>query len=278
MRNLAVTIAVLALAASAFAYTDVAPVHNYPTGGEGSFPILHSWGMPDDPYCVGLGYDGTYFWVSAGDQAGFGCRFYIYDDLGNLMDTRPQGAGATGWGHRDMCWDGNYMHGSYSSQINGFDASSAHMGFWMGPGISPCRAMGFDGIHFYACGFGEFLWQGTWDGNWGSTGSWTMLTGTTISGAYGLAHDGSNSCLWMTVADYSGNLFQYDTSGNLLNTYTFLPEYDIQGGCAMAITSTWGCVLGVLHQSDPDQVALYDVGCVVPVEQQSWGGVKARFR
>jgi hypothetical protein len=236
------------------------------SGGRGSFPILATIPLPN-AYSVGVGWDGTYFWVSAGDQQTGFCEFYLYDDLGNLIDQNPQGAGATGWGHRDMAWDGSYMFGSFDYNVNGFSDIYTYDGSFVGI-ISPNRAMAYDGTYFYTCGFGEYLWRLEWDGIWGSTATATQLTTTTIGGCYGLAYDSARNCLWMTTADYSGNIFQYDMTGNLLNTYTSLPEYDLHGGCTMADTPNYGEVLCVLMQSDPDTLVLYNLGASIDVEKE----------
>jgi hypothetical protein len=277
MRFALLSILVLALAATAFAASDVAPVQGTPSYGEGTFPIVHQWGIPQDNHCVGLGFDGTYIWVSAGDATTGQCSFYIFDDLGNLMDTRPQGAGASGWGHRDLCFDGTHMFGSFSNVINGFDTASIHQGYFVGA-INPNRAEAYDGTYFYVCGFGEYIWRGQWDGFWGSTPGWTILSAGTISGCYGMAYDNVQNCIWMSMADYSGDLGQYDMNGNLLNTYTMLPEFDISGGCEMANTGTFGNVLAVLQQYSPDTVVFYDVGSASAVEEGSWGEIKAMFK
>lgn len=290
MRVALLAILAVAIAAPAFAMTaDVSPTHGVPHPERGTFPIVHSWGIPDDAYCVGIGFDATYVWVSAGDQAGFGCRFHIFDELGNVIDVRPQGAGASGWGHRDMttyaeCADAFTMLGSYSMQINGFFFDSSHQGFFQGA-INPNRALAAhaegSATRVWTGGFGEYVWTAEWNRTWGATVSWSQLTGATVSGTYGLAFDFSTGPeqgrLWMTTADYTGSLFLYDLAGNVIGSYTFLPEYDIQGGCTMGQTQTFGCVLMVLHQSSPDQVAYYDVNGTCPVQEMSWGSIKAMF-
>ena len=236
---------------------DIASTRGNPTIGGGSFPILFEFDLAN-AYSVGVGYDGTNFWISAGDgDTGF-CEFYVYDEDGNLIDGPVhQGGGATGWGHRDMAWDGDYMFGSYDLLIDGFSDINTYEGFFEGI-INPNRAMAYDGTYFYTCGFGEMLYRLEWDGNWGSTATPTTLTGP-YNGCYGLAYDEVYDCLWMTTADYSGDLHQLDMDGNLLNTYTCLPEYDIQGGCTMADTTNYGYVLAVLQQSSPDKISFYEV-------------------
>jgi hypothetical protein len=235
---------------------DVAPEKGVIPSGAGDFPILYEFPITGDNHCVGVGFDGTNFWVSAGDGTTGQCTFYLFDETGALLDSAQQGGGASGWGHRDMAWNGMDMFGSFSSDINGFSDIFTHDGFFVGP-ISPNRAMAFDGTYFYTCGFSEMLYRLEWDGNWGSTATATALSGP-WSGCYGLAYDAVFDCLWMTTADYTGTLYQLDMAGNILNTFTTLPEYDIQGGCTMADTS-YGYVLAVLQQHDVDTVTFYEV-------------------
>jgi len=237
---------------------DIAPTIGVPQG-RGDFPILFEIDLDLNTQCVGVGYDGDNFWVSAGDADTGYCEFYIYAEDGTLVEGPVhQGGSATGWGHRDMAYDGDYMFGSYDFFMDGFSDPSTYEGLFQGP-ISPNRAMAYDGTYFYTSGFSEQLWQVEWDGSWGSVGTAVDLGGP-HSGAYGLAYDEMSDCLWMTTADYTGNLFQFDMTGGLLNTYSLLPEYDIQGGCTMANTATYGYVLVVLQQFTPDRLTFYDLG------------------
>jgi hypothetical protein len=236
---------------------DTTPDRGEPSATKGSFPILFEFDLPN-AYSVGVGFDGTYIWVSAGDQQTGFCEFYLYDQQGNLVDEAHQGGGPTGWGHRDMAWNGEYMFGSYDPFIDGFSDIYTYDGLFGGP-INPNRAMAYDGTYFYTSGFSEMLWQLEWDGIWGSTATAVTLSGP-YSGAYGLAYDEEYDCLWMTTADYTGDLLQFDMDGNIIDTYTCLPEYDIQGGCTMADTDDYGYVLVVLQQFSPDRITFYDVG------------------
>ena len=282
MKRLLGALALVALFSSgAYAITsDIAPgaAPGGGSSGDGDFPILFEIDLSINDYCVGVGFDGTYFWVSAGDTGTGQCQFYIYDEAGNLLDTQVQGGGATGWGHRDMCWDGMYMFGSYSNLIDGYSDPATFEGFFIGP-ISPNRALAYDGAAFYTCGFSEYLWKLTWDGTWGTVAGTENLGGT-HSGAYGLAYDCSAGCLWMSTADYTGSIHQFAMDGTLIFTYTTLPEYDIQGGCTMADTQQYGYVLAVLQQSTPDMLTLYDNGAggPSPIEDASWGEIKSLFQ
>ena len=269
---------VFVLASAGFAgtneYTD--PGTSYAT--DGTFNILYEFPLDLDVHCVGIGFDGTYVWVSAGDYTTGICQFYLFDDMGNLMFTFSQLAGATGWGHRDLCFDGTYMYGSYSTEIHAFDTSGSYVGYFNGPGISPCRALAYDGYYFYTCGFGEYIYRGHWDGVWGSTPDWQAISGSVVDGCYGMAYDWANDCLWVTTANYTGDILQFSMDGGQMGTHTTLPEYDIQGGCTMAGTASWGVVLAVIQQSDPDMVTFYDVDSFSPVEDATWGSIKALYR
>ncbi|MCK4304441.1 MAG: hypothetical protein KAY24_09410 [Candidatus Eisenbacteria sp.] len=244
---------------------------------EGDFPILFEIPLDMNIQCVGVGFDGEYFWVSAGDYLGE-CMFYIFDEYGNMIDEVPQGGGATGWGHRDLAFDGTYIVGSFSPDINCFEHWTVLSGFFIGP-LDPNRAMAFDGTYYYTGGYDQNLKKLTWDGNFGSVAFVEDLGGP-WQGTYGLAFDCANDCLWMTIslASEPGWLHQVTTSGFLLNTYSLLPEYGRQAGCTMADTR-FGHILVVVQQSDPDMLTFYDVASnPSPTNEGSWGSMKAMFR
>ena len=121
MRTALCVIITLVLASASFAGTNEFTFPGTPCATDGTFPIIYEFPLTLDAHNVGIGFDGNYIWVSAGDYTTGICQFYLYDDMGNLMFTYPQLAGATGWGHRDMCFDGTYMYGSYSTEIHAFD-------------------------------------------------------------------------------------------------------------------------------------------------------------
>jgi hypothetical protein len=278
MRKILVALACTAMVVtSAYATSDVAPTVGEPSTGR-TFTYLGQFPVVGNDYAVGVGFDGMYLWVTAGNQATGYCEFYVYDEYGNLIDTAHQGGGATGWGLRDLCFDGQYMFGSYSMQINGFSDILVYDGYFLGP-INPNRAMAFDGMYYYTAGFGTNLYQLDWDGVWGSSAFPTVLGSTLWAGAYGLAYDCVNDCLWMSTADYSGDVYRIGLDGTLLETLSTLSSgFDIAGGCTMAQTAQWGDVLVILQQYSPDTITFWDVdGGFSPVEAASWGAIKNLF-
>lgn len=266
-------IAVVAFAANA---TEDATTPGVAQANEGSFPILFEIPLAMNDYCVGVGYDDDNFWVSAGDQATGTAMFYIFDEYGNLLTELPQGGGASGWGHRDMCWDGQYMFGSFSTMIDAFDGAYGFAGFFVGY-HNPNRVQAFNGQYHFTANFSDPLVRAEWDGMFGSAPTWTVLG--VFDAAYGGAYDYIEDCLWISTANYTGDLYQCTTDGFLLNVWTCLPEYDIQGGCTMACTEQFGYILCVLQQSSPDTLSFYDLGHgPSPTEEGSWGSIKAMFR
>ncbi len=212
-------------------------LHTYGGGYNCPDGVLHEFELAND-YSVGVGFDGEYLWVAAGEQQTGQCEFYIYDIYGNLIDTVPQGGGAIGWGHRDMAHDGTHMFASYSSLIDGFLDPATFSGSFPGP-LNPNRAMAYDGTYFYTCGFGEHLYRIEWDGVFGSTPDIVDLGGP-WNAAYGLAYDYAQNCLWMTTADYTGIVYKISLDGYLIEECPLGPGYELLGGCTMVKSDDFG--------------------------------------
>lgn len=279
MKKVLCAMAVVAMAGVAYATTDMT-TEVAPYGGPTDNPIQVGYFPVADTYTVGLGFDGEYIWVSAGDQAGPPCKFYIYDEYGNLVDQGGQGGGATGWGHRDLAMKDGVMFGSYSNLVDGHSYAGTGIfifeGYFVGAPINPNRAMAYDGMYFYTGGFGTNLYRMEWNGTYGSASVVTNLGGP-YSGCYGLAYDCGLNCLWMTTASATGEIYQFDTTGFPLNVYVD-PAHPTFGGCEMADTNQYGTVLAALAQETPDGVVFYDVQTMPsPVQSKSWGAIKSLF-
>ncbi len=250
-------------------------------GGHVDSPIQVAYFPLPDNYSVGLGSDWEMIWVAAGDQAGPPCKFYIFDEYGNLIDVGAQGGGATGWGHRDLSWHDHMMFGSFSDLVGAHSYAGPgvfiYEGNFRGGPINPNRAMADDGTYFYTGGFGTHLYRLDWNGVWGSSAIVTDLGGP-YSGTYGLAYDGSVSCLWMTTASSTGEIYQFDMTGFVLNVYVD-PAHPTFGGCEMTMSDRFGHVLAALVQESPDGVVFYDVqaGPPSPAQPVTWGQIKAMF-
>src|SRR3989304_8678222 len=61
-----------------------------------------------DNGCLGIEFDGTFFWVTGRNAAlGDTHKLHKFDSLGNLIISYLQGTTSL-WGWRDLAWDGTY--------------------------------------------------------------------------------------------------------------------------------------------------------------------------
>lgn len=233
-----------------------------------------------DPYSVGLGWDGTYIWIAAGDQAAPPCKFYLFDEYGNQVDVGPQGGGASGWGHRDLTTCDGKMFGSFSTLVGGHTYAGSgifvYEGYFIGAMIYPNRAMACDYTDFYTGGFDTDLYRLQWDHVWGSSAVVTDLGGP-YPGTFGLAHAWWDNSLWCTTAAGTGEIYQFDLWGHVQNVYVD-PSHPNFGGCEILQNAERVWVLAAVVQETPDGVVLYYLASGgSPVEPASWGRIKALF-
>ncbi len=269
----------MALALAAFAMTDSAPNTSVPQQGStdaffDQIGTIDAEASAGNAYSVGCGFDGTYVWVTNGaGQAGAGTGlFLLFMEDGTFVTSFDQNA-ASGWGLRDLCFDGTYMYGSVSNAIDYYDVTTYEkVGAFTGP-QNPNRALAYDGTYFYTGNFGTEVYQLTWDGVSGSTAS-SSTWSTAATSVYGAAWDEINQCMWVTSADASGIVAQIDGSGALISTYTPVPGGTYGGatmGSTVPINTLW-----IFNQGDPDQVFGYDV-TPDALTRDTWGSIKSLF-
>ncbi len=229
--------------------------------------------------CVGVGFDGTNFWVTDGAMSGGGSMNEIFIVAGttpHTLVTQVYQNGTSGWGLRDMCWDGTYMYGSESTTVQYYDASYAKAGSYTHSAVSPNRAQAWDGTYFYTGSFAADIYQVTWDGVSGSSASSTIWSSAIANGGtYGAAWDAGANCLWVSTASGDGLLYQLDASGVLITSYSLLPESPTAGGCTMADYTVDVDQIWVLAQGTPDAVYCWEV--TVALERDTWGSIKTVF-
>ena len=69
-------------------------------------------GPTGDYQCLGVEFDGVNFWVTGGSAGGEPNKLYKFDDSGSLVDTFDQPSHTSGWGWRDLAYDGEYLYGT----------------------------------------------------------------------------------------------------------------------------------------------------------------------
>ncbi|MBD3278553.1 MAG: hypothetical protein GF388_09650 [Candidatus Aegiribacteria sp.] len=229
--------------------------------------------------CVGIGYDGTNFWVTDAQNSGGPLWIHIISGTSphTLITTVDQNGFSSGWGLRDLCWDGTYMYGSESSQVDYYDDTYAKVGSYTCNAVSPNRAQAWDGTYFYTGSFSAEIYQVDWDGVSGSSASYsTWSTAVANTGTYGAAWDYTNNCLWVSTASSDGMLYQIDDTGTLITTWDLNPEVNMAGGCTMGDYGTDSEELWVLEQGDVDGVYCFETS-PLSLQRDTWGAIKTVF-
>lgn len=277
----------LIMVAAAFAFQDASPWASAPAvnPSRADLTILDSFDVEaltgGTVYNVGLGYDGgDNLWITEGAMTG-GATINLIQVVTlavphTLVTTYYQN-GTTGWGLRDLCFDGTYIFGSDDTVVDYYDpATGVKMGSYNCSAVNPNRAQGWDGTYFYTGSFSANVYQVTWNGVSGSTATYsTWSTAIANAGIYGAAYDADWPCLWVSTASADGVLYQLDMTGALITQYNLLSEVDTAGGCEMAPfggeSQFW-----VLAQKTPDMVYCFDVRTLA-LQPETWGSIKTLF-
>ncbi|RKZ09537.1 hypothetical protein DRQ25_06110 [Candidatus Fermentibacteria bacterium] len=273
----------ICIAGVAFASnTDISPNPGTPGAADADLTQLDYFdieALGASVYNVGVGFDGTNFWVTDGAEVGGSGDNMIHIITGvapHTLVTSVEQNGTSSWGLRDMCWDGTYMYGSESTIVQYYDASYALAGVYTHSAVSPNRAQGYDGTCFYTGSFSVDIYQVTWDGVSGSSASSTVWSSAVANGGlYGLAWDAGGNCMWASTASSDGMLYQIDAAGALITSYDISPESPTAGGCTMADYTVDVDQLWVLAQGDPDGVYCWQT--TVSLERDTWGSIKTVF-
>jgi hypothetical protein len=211
-------------------------------------------------YCVGVGFDGTNLWVTdAQDEGGLGDNMFRIISLDGTLVNSVMQNNTSGWGLRDLCWDGQYMYGSEDHTVDYYDIDVEKQGSYTCAACSPNRAQGWDGTCFYTGSFSTTIYQVIWNGVSGSSASYiTWSIAVANGGTYGIAYDDYNNCFWVSTASGDWQIYQIDTDGFLIEAFTY--TIGTAGGC------TPGHLIGC-----PNQTQLW------VLERDTWAGIKVLF-
>jgi hypothetical protein len=220
-----------------------------------------------DNQCLGVEFDGTYFWVTGGGIGVDPNKLYKFDTAGTLIATYDQPGHSTGWGWRDLTFDGTYLYASVDELVDQIDPAT---GLYTGVSIpgpeNPNRALAYDPAtdHFWTANFGSAIYEFARDG--------TLINsfGNTYP-IYGLAWDDvSEDGPWLWVHDQEDDLVssrvharQFDpiagvyTGVEYNGVFHAYPD-DIAGGAAFYDDGGVGVFVG-LTQNSPDLIYGLDV-------------------
>ncbi len=207
----------------------------------------------NETQCLGVEFDGTYFWVTGANSGSDPNKLYKFDANGNLLETYDQPSHATGWGLRDLAWDGQYLYGSASNIISIIDpATGQEVGTFTGP-ESPNRALAYDPAtdHFWTANFSSSIYEFDRNGN-------VINSYSNSYSIYGAAWDDASPdgpWLWIAAQEDNGAggynyIYQFDPRTGTYTGIGFPVVYSSPGGYAggLAFTTEWNPSMGVLFE------------------------------
>ena len=149
---------------------------------------------------VGAEWDGTYYWSTAcGSSAGGGVapyKIYKFTSAGVLAGTYLQPAAiTTGWGMRDMAFDGTYLYAGAETglwQIDPATGATTLMFSSIAP-MAVIRALCWVPLEgmFYSGNFGNSFYKFPPSGT-----PITAVTNPGLTAVYGMAYDSINDSIW----------------------------------------------------------------------------------
>jgi len=217
--------------------------------------------VTQDIRCLGvenLGANNDWWVTGAADM--LGAYLYKIDYDGTiLLGLYPQGN--TGWGWRDLAYDGNYLYASDSFVIEEIDPTTGMAtGVTIASPTSPARAMAYDPAT-------DTFWTGNFSSdiyNIDRSGGYTTYANPSALSVYGAAMDDTNDVLWIWSQGGSGSLASaFDPRSGTFTGETWdggsAPYYGIAGGACIFDDPTYGTVFAGMHQATPDNVAVYEI-------------------
>jgi len=209
-------------------------------------------------YCIGVEFAGNYFYVSAGQSE---LKVFEYDHSGRYTGFSFDQFRTSGWGWRDLAWDGLHLYGGDDDgNVTEFGTDGTDYGDFAGPPPLACiRALAYDPVEdvFYTANWGSDIYKfSKTDPNIASY----PQSPDTFS-IYGMAYDGESPggpCLWISEQT-TNSVRQWSLTTHSYTGVAFSAS-GIAGGCAYS--KSWSYPLGVLFymaQTTPDHVIGYQI-------------------
>jgi|GEM_PF-3286093 len=209
---------------------------------------------------VGLEFTGNNWWTTSGVDL-INTALYRFDrDFTALLNTYSPGH--SGWGWRDLGFDGFYLYGSDSYDVEQIDpASGAVTGVKIPSPISPARAMAYDPAT-------DTFWTASWSSdiyNFDRNGNVLSSTPSILASSYGMAWNDKNASQpVLLIWSQDGGGAQCTEFDPIALTFGTTWQGDglagIAGGAAFYLDTTHGYVLAGLHQGSPDVICGYSYG------------------
>ena len=218
-----------------------------------------------DNQCLGVEFDGEYFWVTGGGAAADPNKLYKFDASGSLIDTFDQPGHSTSWGWRDLAFDGTYLYASVDTDVDQIDPVT---GMYTGETIpgpeNPNRALAYDPAtdHFFTANWGSPIYEFNRDGD-------IINTFANSLSLYGLAFDDfspGGPYLWTYSQDGVDPILvqisQFDIAAGDYTGVTFEGLYGTEGmagGACFYVEDETAVFVGLTQGAPVDLVFGMDV-------------------
>lgn len=223
----------------------------------------------NDNQLLGIEFDGARFYITGGNSGTDPNKVYVVDTAGILLRSFDQPSHATGWGWRDLAWDGVYsgpdridtLYASVNNNVDKFSIDLAggnliyHGSF---PGVqNPNRALAY-------CPFGDWFFTANFSSSCYKFDKAGVVLQSVMNSysMYGAACDTLSRRVYWHSQDDPGTGFNCQISRmdaytmNFVGTpFGFLLPSGLTDGTAGGLCSRpvwpWGCVLYALVQGTP---------------------------
>jgi hypothetical protein len=224
----------------------------------------------NDNQLLGIEWDGEHFYITGGNTGVDPNKVYVVDTLGTLIMSYDQPAYSTGWGWRDLAWDGvnapgggviDTLYGSVDGNVAKFSLTGSALtyhGNFAGP-QNPNRALGYDDFQevFFTANFATDCYM------FNKTSSNIMNVANSLN-MYGSAYDSDSGWVWWHSQDPVGGTFadqltQMNPLTMAFTGLTYAPTFSLitsgmAGGLCYGSNFRNSDVLFLLVQGTPDDI------------------------
>ena len=218
-----------------------------------------------DPSCLGVEFDGTYYYITGWNSGNYPYKIHIFDASGNYIASVDQPTTSLGW--RDIAYDGEYMYsGDESDYITQWYISGLPDNpvlnvvgeiFNAPGGLGPPRGLAYDPAtdHFWRANFMTSIFEFDREGN--------VINEFYNYGCYlnyGLAWDDvspDGPWLWGLTADHPSNVRKFNPRTGYFEglVYEVFNPAFAAGGACFAVQDGLGVFIGLnqsTYESPPD--------------------------
>ncbi len=242
---------------------------------------------------LGVEYVNGYFWATGAGSDSDPNYVYKLDRQGNLIASYEQDATSTGWGYRDLAYDGTYLYtGNETSFVRIDPATGAQTVLFTFTAaefgnVTCIRALAYvPGYGFYTKSFASDIVRFNADGT-----VLEVIPSPGISSTYGMAYDDVNGKLWFY--EQSGTpettFYQYDHVTQALTGLTYTAPLvgdcvdQMAGGCSFSSDLIYGklVLVGMVQGTPNDYIFALEIEATetwVTINSNSSGTISGSAR